>query len=209
MYRLAELTKTQRSRLGWTMMLVGTLLLTVAVIWIHFSSLPKTVITDGVEAPLVVNYFNWIPRAWYWKTLGYLGAFAASQLLIGGAAIAWVLGQRMTWARASFTAFLAWIELVIIYGIVPSEWLNLSQTDLDWSPQKIALTIPPWLILGNEVSLSFAALKDVISGAYHGVMLGAGALFALRVQQINKPRKVVDKPVPVSPYGRPLIRGGN
>jgi hypothetical protein len=209
MFRLAELTKTQRSRLGWTMMIVGTFLLTVAVIWIHFSSLPKNVITDGVEAPLVVNYFNWIPRAWYWKVLGYLGAFAASQLLIGGAAIAWVLGHRMTWARAAFAAFLAWIELVIIYGIVPSEWLNLSQTDLDWSPQKIALTIPPWLMLGNEVSLSFAALKDVISGAYHGVMLGAAALFAVRVQQLNRPRKVVDKPVPVSPYGRPLIRGGN
>jgi hypothetical protein len=115
----------------------------------------------------------------------------------------------MTWARAAFTAFLAWIELVIIYGIVPSEWLNLSQTDLDWSPQKIALTIPPWLMLGNEVSLSFAALKDAISGAYHVVTLGAAAVFAVRVQQLNKPRKVADKPVPVSPYGRPLIKGGN
>jgi hypothetical protein len=209
MYRLAELTKTQRTRLGWTMMIVGTFLLTAAVLWIHFSSLPKTIVTDGVTTPLVVNYFNWIPRAWYWKALGYLAAFAASQLLIGGAVLAWVLGQRMTWARAAFTAFLAWIELVIIYGIVPSEWLNLSQTDLDWSPQKIALTIPPWLMLGNEVSLSFAALKDAISGAYHVVTLGAAAVFAVRVQQLNKPRKVADKPVPVSPYGRPLIKGGN
>ncbi len=209
MYRLAELTKTRRTRLGWILMIVGTLMLTAAVLWIHFSSLPKTIVVDGVQTPLVVNYFNWIPRAWYWKTLGYLGSFAASQLLIGGAALAWVLGERMSWSRAAFTAFLAWIELVIIFGIVPSEWLNLSQTDLDWSPQKIAFTIPPWIVLGNEVSFSFAALKDAISGGYHVVMLGAAAIFALRVQQINKPRKVAEKPVPVSPYGRPLIKGGN
>jgi hypothetical protein len=209
MYRLAELTKTQRTRLGWAMMIVGTLLLTGAVIWIHFSSLPKTIFVDGVETPLVVDYFNWIPRAWYWKALGYLGVFAASQLLIGGAAIAWVVGQKMTWSLAAFTAFLAWIELVIIFGIVPSEWLNLSQTDLDWSPQKIALTIPPWLMLGNEVSLSFAALKDVISGGYHAVMLGAAIVFAYQIQHLNKPRKPVEKPTPVSPYGRPLIKGGS
>ncbi|HKX75519.1 MAG TPA: hypothetical protein VJR05_09020 [Acidimicrobiia bacterium] len=206
MHRLVDLSPSQRSRLGWLMMLAGSVLLAAAVIWIHYSSLSQTITVDGEEVPLVVDYFNWIPRAWYWKALGYLAAFAASQLLLGGAVLAFVLGRPMTWSRATFAAFLAWIELVLIFGIVPSEWLNLAQTDLDWSPQKIALQIPPFLVLGNDVALSFAALKDSISMGYHVVMIVAGAIFALQVQQLSKPRPRAEKPTPVSPYGRPLIR---
>jgi hypothetical protein len=209
MHRLSALDKSQRSRLGWAMILLGALLLTVAVIWIHYSSLSRTAVVDGVETPLVVDYFNWIPRAWYWKALGYLGSFAASQLLLGGAAIAFVLGRPMTWARAAFTAFLAWLELVMIFGMVPSEWLSLAQTDLDWSRQKVFLEIPPILVLGNSVAFSFAALKDTVSLIYHVIMIGGATLFALRIQQIGKPRTQPQKPAPVSPYGRPLVRSSD
>jgi hypothetical protein len=207
MHRLAALSKSQRSRYGWSMMVGGAFLLILAVWWIHYSSLSVTTIVGGVEVPVVVDYFNWVPRGWYWKALGYLAAFAASQLLLAGAAIVWVLGEKMTWARAAFTAFLAWIELVLIFGIVPSEWLNLSQTDLNWSPQRVAFTIPPWLVLGNQVSISLAALKDMISMGYHVVMLAAAAVFGVQVQNLNKPRPAAEKPAEFSPYGRPLVRG--
>lgn len=192
------------------MLVAGSLLLIVAVWWVHYSSFPKTVVVDGVESPLVVDYFNWVPRGWGWKSLGYLAAFGASQLMLGGAALVFVLGQKMTWARAAFTAWLVWIEFVLIFGIVPSEWLNLSQTDLDWSPQKVAVTIPSWLVLGNQVSISLAALKDIISGGYITTMLGIAAVFAYQIQGINKPQKAAEKPPSVmSPYGRPLVRGGD
>lgn len=192
------------------MLVAGSLLLIVAVWWVHYSSFPKTVVIDGVEVPLVIDYFNWVPRGWAWKGLGYLAAFGASQLLLGGAALAFVLGQKMTWARAAFTAWLVWIEFVLIFGMVPSEWLNLSQTDLDWSPQKIFVTIPSWLMLGNEVSISFAALKDIISGGYHAVVIGIAVVFAYKIQDISKPQKAAEKtPTVMSPYGRPLVRGGD
>ena len=209
MHRLTELTKSQRIRLGWAMVVSGTILLVVAVIWVHYSSFPLTRIENGVEAPVVVDYFNWIPRGWLWKSLGFLAAFAASQMMLLGAALAWVLGEKMTWARATFLAWLAWIELVLLFGMVPSEWLNLSQTDLDWSPQKLFVTLPAWLMLGNEVSISYSALKDIISFGYHNVVLVGAIIFAYRIQGISKPRKASDKPVPVSPYGRPLITGGD
>jgi hypothetical protein len=115
----------------------------------------------------------------------------------------------MTWARAAFTAFLAWVELVLIFGMVPSEWLSLAQTDLDWSRQKVFLQIPPLLVLGNDVAISFSALKDTISLIYNVIMMGVAALFALRIQQIGKPRPQVEKPTPVSPYGRPLVRSND
>ena len=209
MHRLTELSKSQRIRLGWAMLVAGSLLLIVAIIWVHYSSFPRTRFEGGVESPVVVDYFNWIPRGWLWKSLGFLAAFAASQLLLAGAAFAWVLGERMTWSRATFVAWLVWIEFVLIFGMVPSEWLNLSQTDLDWSPQKIFVTFPSWLMLGNEVSISYAALKDIVSIGYHNVVIAGAIIFAYRIQGISKPRKAPERPAPVSPYGRPLITGGD
>jgi hypothetical protein len=210
MHRLVNLSKSQRARLGWSMLVAGFFLLVVAVWWVHYSSFPKTVVVDGMEVPFVVDYFNWVPRGWFWKSVGFLAAFAASQLLLGGAALAFVLAQKMTWARAAFTAWLVWIEFVIIFGMVPSEWLNLSQTDLDWSPQRVFVAIPSWLVLGNQVSISFAALKDIISGGYITTMLVIAAVFAYKIQDINRPQKAAEKPAAVmSPYGRPLVREGD
>jgi len=210
MHRLAELSEQQRNRLGWLLLLAGSAVLTVAVWWIHYSSFAVTTVVDGQTVPVVVDYFNWVPRGWYWKALGYLTAFAASQMLLLGAALAFVIGRPMTWARAGFTAFLTWIELVLIFGIVPSEWLSLSQTDLDWSPQKIFLVIPSWLVLGNQVAISFAALKDIISGGYHVAVLGAAIVFAYKIQDFGKPRAAAaQKPTPISPYGRPLVRSSD
>ncbi|MGI8518834.1 MAG: hypothetical protein ACR2ME_10965 [Acidimicrobiia bacterium] len=207
MHRLAELSDDRRIRFGWLLLVAGSFLLVVAVWWIHYSSFARTTVMDGQTVPVVVDYFNWVPRGWYWKALGFLAAFAASQMMLLGAAMVFVIKRRMTWALAAFTALLAWIELVLIFGIVPSEWLSLSQTDLDWSPQKIFVTIPSWLVLGNDVAISFAALKDIISGGYHMTVLGGAIVFAYLIQDFGKPRKAASKPTPISPYGRPLVRG--
>ena len=208
MYRLAELSDSRRKSIGWSLLLVGIITLVVAVWWIHFSSFPKTEVIDGETAPVVLGSFNWVPRGALWKGLGYLAAFAASQMLLGGAVLVWVLNQKMTWARAAFASFLTWLELVMIFAMVPSEWLNFAQTDLDWSSQRVALVIPPWLVLGNEVDLSYAALKDMISMGYHINMLVVGAVFALQIQKIKEGRPAAaQEPVKRSPYGRPLVKG--
>ncbi len=208
MYRLAELKDSTRKAMGWGLLLGGLVLMALAVWWIHFSSFPETEIVDGEVAPVVLTAFDWIPRTPISKGIGYLAAFAASQMLIVGGLFLWVLNQKMTWARATVAAFIAWIELVVIFAIVPSEWLNFAQTDLDWSSQRVALTIPPWLVLGNNVELSYAMLKDSISMGYHIVMLGAGAVFALELQKMYKGKPAsAEKPEPKSPYGRPLLRG--
>jgi hypothetical protein len=209
MYRLAELSDSRRKGIGWAMLGFGTLLLALAVWWIHFSSFPQTEVVDGVEVEVVLSSFNWVPRGWFWKSIGYLAAFGASQLMLGGAALLWVLNQKMTWARAMFAAFLAWIELLLLFGIVPSEWLNLAQTDLDWSSQRVALTIPPFLVLGNEVDISWAVVKDLISTGWHLVMIPAVAIFALQIQRMYAGRPAAaEKPEPKSPYGRTLVKGG-
>jgi hypothetical protein len=209
MYRLAELSDSTRKKAGWGLLLLGTGLLAVGVVWIHFSSLSLTHLVDGVEVPLVVDYFNWWPRGVLWQGAGYLVVFGASQMMIGGAVFLWVLNQRMTWSRAVFTAYLTWLELVIIFGMVPSEWLSFAQTDLNWSSQRVALVVPSILVLGNDVEISYAVLKDSISMGYHLLMLGVGVVFALQLQKMSKGRPAsADKPEKKSPYGRPLVKGG-
>lgn len=209
MYRLAELSVRTRKRAGWALLLLGSATLVLGVIWIHFSSLSQTVVVDGAEVPLVVDYFNWWPRGVLWQGVGYLVAFVASQMMIVGAVFLWVLNLRMTWSRAVFVGFLTWLELVIIFGMVPSEWLSYAQTELDWSPQKVFFVVPPLLVLGNTVEISYAVVKDSISMGYHLVMLAVAAIFALQVQKINKGRpESAQKPEKKSPYGRPLVKGG-
>ncbi|MGH8873141.1 MAG: hypothetical protein ACRDWS_14355 [Acidimicrobiia bacterium] len=199
MYRLAELSDSRRKGIGWGLLGLGFLALVVGVLWIHYTSLPEDV---------GAGFFDWVPRGHFMKGLGYLVVFAASQMLVVGALFVWVLNQRMTWARAVFAAFVTWIELVLIFGMVPSEWLSFAQTDLNWSSQRVALTIPPFLILGNDVTISYGAIKDSISMGYHIVMLGAAAVFVLQLQRMRHgPPPSAEKPESRSPYGRPLVGG--
>jgi hypothetical protein len=211
MYRLGELSDSQRTRAGAAMLVIGVALMALAVILVHFAGLPKEEFIDGQFVPVVVEpaIFDAIPRGWLPKAVGYVLAFGASQLMIVGAALLWVLNQKMTWARAAFAAFLTWMEFVIIYGIVPSEWLNLAQTDLDWSPTKVFFTVPEWLVLGNDVAISYSALKDIISGGYNMTVLFGAAFLAYKLQDIRKGRPAAkEPPVATSPYGRPLVRKG-
>lgn len=206
MHRLSQLDDMQRRRLGSALFSVGLFLLAFGVLFAHYSGFP-----EGER----VDYFGWFPRGCMlgsercvpWSTGGQLIAAAGSQFAIAGALILWVANQRMTWARAGFAALLTWLEFVIIFGIVPSEWLNLSQGPLELTRQRIAFTIPSWLVLGNDVSISWAAVKDAISGGYNLGVLGAAIVFAFKIQDWGKPKPkaaIVEK---TSQYGRPLTRG--
>ena len=207
MYRLAELSDSRRKTIGAGLLVAGLLGLVIGVIWIHWSSIPQAELVEGVETPVVVDYLNWFPRGVFWKGIGYLIVLGATTLALVGAVFLWVLNQAMTWARATVAAFIAWIALVFFFGMVPSEWLNYAQTDLDWSSQRVAVSIPPFLMLGNEVDISWAVVKDLISANYHVVMLVVVAVFAIQVQKMREGRPAEAEAEKVSPYGRPLVRG--
>ena len=208
MYRLGELSDARRKAIGGGLLAAGLLGLILGVIWIHWSSLPATQVVDGTEVPVVVDYLNWWPRGTIWKGVGYLIVLGATTIALIGAAMLMVLNQRLTWARATIGALIAWVALVFFFGMVPSEWLNYAQTDLDWSSQRIALTIPPFLVLGNTVEISWAVIKDSISMGYHIVMLGVAGVLALQLQKIKEGRPASAAPAEKkSPYGRPLVKG--
>ena len=165
-----------------------------------------------------VDYFGWVPRGclvgslddWCvpYFTLGHLVAFLGSQLILGGLVIALVVGRKLTWALATFTAFIAMFELVLLLGTVASEWLNLAQGPLNWTEQNNAFTIPSWLVLQNDVGISWGAIKDFVSINYNMAALTGIIIFSLKIQEWGKPLPDEEpSEQPTSPYGRPLVKG--
>ena len=208
MYRLGELSESRRKAIGSMLLLLGVLGLVLGVVWIPWSSLPETELIDGVDVAVTVDYLNWCPRGTLWLAIGYLIVLGATTITLIGALFLWVLNQRMTWSRATVAGMITWLALLFFFGMVPSEWLNFAQTELEWSSQRVALVIPPILVLGNTIEISYAVLKDSISMGYHIVMLGVGAVFALQIQKIKEGRPPSAQPSErKSPYGRPLVKG--
>ena len=102
---------TNRYKIGVALIFAGIGGVTIGVIIAHFAGFP-----EGE----VIDYFNWMPRGWLMQTIGQLIAFGAGQLLlIGMAMLAWE-ETEMTWARATYLAFLSWIQFALIFGVLPS-----------------------------------------------------------------------------------------
>ncbi len=190
-------------RLGLAAMMAGVSAAVLGALWAHFTALP---VTDNLGRDIYPS----IPRGWLWSLLGQIVSVGGVVLAIGGTALAFLYQRQMTWARAALGAALFAALMIIMFGIVPNQWLTLTQAQWEWTPQKIAFTIPSWLVLGNEVSISFAALKDMVSGGYAAGALAAVAFTMVRWQgrAAREPTVPTPVPEPVSAYGRPLRREG-
>ena len=177
-----------RYRIGLISIVSGIGGMTIGVIIAHFAGFPKGE---------VIDYVNWIP-------IGQLFAFGASQLLLLGLVLVVWNDKELTWAKATYFAFLTWIEMSILLGIVPSEWLNLSQGPLEWTGQREFIQFPPILFLNNEIGLSLAALKDIIQLGISTNFLIAGLVVAYLIQDINN--KVEKSKSRISDYGKEVVR---
>ena len=175
-------------------------------------ALPQTPVDLRVD----VDTFGWVPRDclvrggdWClpWSTVGHLVAFGGSQLMLLGLAIGVFLGRRMTWSMAALAAFVCMFELVLLLGTVASEWLNLAQGPLNWTEQNDAFGVWGPLVLGNDVGVSWGAIKDFVSINYNMGALTFIILFARWVQSFGGPMPEERASGSVSPYGRPLIKG--
>jgi hypothetical protein len=201
-------SEAQRRRIGAIGIGAGAVLFFVGVFAAHFTGLPP-VNNVGVEIYPHIPRCMWFedaPSCWVipeaTKTLAFLG----SQIALAAYVFGWIWKQKMTWALATISAFLFTLELIILLGIVPNEFLGLAQGTLAWTDQKVALTIPRWLVLNNDVKISFAVLKDVIAAGYSTTVLIAVAVGAYQLQERAK-KADEPKPVVVSGYGRPIVKG--
>ena len=199
---MTEPTDKELSRyrlVGIAAMVAGCLVGIGGSLIAHFTGLPEF---DNLGREL----YPAIPRGWLIVVIGQIISLSGVLLLLAGVAVAFLYRRPMTWARAAVGASLFVSLMMILFGIIPNEWLTLTQSVWEWTPQKKAFTIPAPLALNNELSISLAAVKDIVSGTYVIVVLGAIAVTMYQWQERQKKAATAPPPQPVSRYGRPVTK---
>ena len=190
------MTEQRRTLIGIGGLVVGTLTVVVGLTVAHFTNLPTE---DALGNEILPS----IPRGWVLYTAGQLIAVGGSQIMVGAVVFGWLWERPLTWVRAAVGALLAWYQLVLYFGIIPSEMLNLAQGPLEWT-SRTAFTIPSWLVLNNEVAVSWTTIKDAIVAGYYTnafIVLAVGIYLG---QEWIKKRADAAPVVELSTYGRPL-----
>lgn len=180
---------------------VGLVLAVAGALWAHFTGLSEV---DDVGRTL----YSHIPRGWVWVLLGQLVSLAGIFIAMGGIALAYLYKKRLTWARSAIGAMLFTGLMIILYGVVPNEWLTYTQAEWEWTDQKLWIQIPSSLIGGNEVNISASAIKDIIAGTYVAIITGAigAAMIAWQKRDELIAKRAAKQAAKgnTSVYGRPL-----
>ncbi len=188
---------------GITALAVGLVLALAGALWAHFAGLSEF---DDVGRKIYTH----IPRGWGYVLIGQLISLLGVLIAMGGIALAFLYDKPMTWARAAIGAFLFTGLMMILFGIVPNEWLTYTQAEWEWTGRKLWIQIPSSLIGGNEVNISAAAFKDIIAGTYTVVVTAAvaAAMIAYQkrdeIQAARTKRRQAEEDEATSAYGRPL-----
>lgn len=166
-----------------------------------------SVLVHATEAPVVddlgTELYALIPRGWFWTTASQFIALNGVMLVLAGATLAFVWDRPLTWARAVVGAGLFVALMIIIFGVIPNQMLTLAQGPLEWTSQKILITIPPALVLNNEITITAETLKDMIVGGYAFNNLIVIAIVMVVWQNYHR-KKDEPKPQRISEYGRPI-----
>ena len=209
------MTDAQRQRIGVIGLAVGTVLFFLGVIAAHFTALPEINAVGQELYPHIPRCLPFEPfeggllasaGCWMIPTFAQLTALIGSQIALGAIVFGWIWKRKLTWAKATVGAFIFTLEMLILLGIVPNEWLALAQGTLNWNDQRILLSIPKWLVLNNEINISYGVVKEMIAAGYSTTVLIAVAIGAYQLQERAK-RADQPKPTVLSSYGRPVVKG--
>ena len=180
---------------------LGSLTTVVGFMFAHFTGLAEL---DNVGREIYPS----IPRGWGWELAGQSVAVGGVLLAMAGLALAFLFQRDMTWARAALGAALFTALMMILFGIVPNQWLSLAQGELELSSAKKLPAIPRWLVLNNEIEVSYATIKEAILGGYVANLTAVIVVVMYKWQEREKKRKAGPPPQPVSAYGRPITKIG-
>ncbi len=179
----------------------GLVIALVGSLWAHFTGLPEL---DDVGRELYPAF----PRGWLAVMVGQIVSLGGVLIAMAGITLAFLYEKKMTWARSAIGAFLFTGLMIILFGIIPNEWLTYTQAEWEWTDQKLWIQIPTSLLGGNEVNISAAAIKDIVAGTYVLVATGGVAAAMIAYQKRDEIRANLEKRRAAkdntSVYGRPL-----
>jgi hypothetical protein len=163
---------------------------------VHMTEAPDV---DDLGRALYPN----VPRGWVVVLLAQLVALGGVLVAMAGVTIGFIWNRTLTWARAMLGALLFTGLMFILFAVIPNQFLTLTQSTLEWTPQKVFITFPSAVVMNNNVAISYAALKDMIAAGYITTLILAIPVL-MWWWQGREDRASQEKPTPVSNYGRPM-----
>lgn len=186
---------------GLAATVVGAITSVAGFMFAHFTGLDEV---DNIGREIYPS----IPRGWAWELAGQMVSVGGVLLAMAGLTLAFLYRRPMTWARASLGAMLFTSLMMILFGVIPNQWLNLAQGPWEWTSARILLEVPRWLVLNNEVNISYEVIKDGVLQGYILTVTGAIVVGMYQWQEREKKRAAGPPPRPVSVYGRPVTKIG-
>jgi hypothetical protein len=117
----------------------------------------------------------------------------------------------LTWAKAMLGAVASFGVMMLVYGVVPDEWLKFADAELGWSQSQIWQEIGP-------ITINKRALKDTVAVLIYLVFFGAHIAIGVLWQKRPAPTaeavaaaeapavEASARPAGRSKFGRPLSR---
>jgi hypothetical protein len=119
--------------------------------------------------------------------------------------------HELTWAKAMLGAVASFGAMLLVYGVVPDEWLKYADAELGWSQSQIFKEIGP-------ITINKRAVKDTVAVLIYGLFLTLHVAIGVRWQKrpaagevavaTEAPSDATARPAGRSKFGRPLSRKG-
>ena len=118
------------------------------------------------------------------------------------------VGAPFSWGEAMLGATYMFGVLFVSFGVVPHQWIDHADKNLGWSRDKFLIGWGGFLEPQAQggwfpFTLQYEALRDVVVVILHVIFF---ALFVGLAVWWQKRGEVKPKELPVSTYGRPLVK---
>lgn len=125
------------------------------------------------------------------------------------------VGSPLTWGEAMVAATYAFFLFFWVYGTVPHLWLTWADNELKWRPDTFLYQYADWTggifkpqAAGGwmPMTISMQTLRDLVAVGIYGVFLVGNVAVWAWWNNRGKRAETKAKEIPVSDYGRPLVR---
>jgi hypothetical protein len=122
-------------------------------------------------------------------------------------------GTPLTWGEAFVAGTFMFALMLLMYGIVPNQWLQWAGNELGWRSDSIGIPtpfgrlFPTGLEFGGRgrITITAETIRDVVVATIYVVFLVGQVVGWLWWQRRGK-KAAVPAEIPTSAYGRPLVR---
>lgn len=122
-------------------------------------------------------------------------------------------GTPMTWGEAFVAATFMFALMLMLYGIVPNQWLLWADTELGWRSDSFGIPTPFGRLFEDGITfggrgrimISALVIRDLIAGGIYAVAF-VGQIIAWKKWQTRGRKPAAVATVETSAFGRPIVK---